>query len=104
MSDQCERLEADRDAWKCNAEADVKDLQSVIKKADNGCLLCVNSYPCKGTECSRFTRMEEARVSPWSKFLGNGYTCNDVDYGIFPVMGNTLCNGCDFENHWHTRE
>ncbi len=98
-----EKLSADRDTWKLRADAALRDLRSVIKHADDGCLLCAHYHPCAGKDCPQYISGTGATDKEGKEYPDFKWSCDDFEYGTCPAMENTPCNGCDFENHWEWR-
>lgn len=96
-------LSVDSDTWKRRAEALERDLHSVIKSVDDGCLLCAHHHPCPGKDCPQYVAGIGATGKDGKEYHDFKWTCEDFEFGTCPAMENTPCNGCDFENHWKWR-
>lgn len=89
--------------WKHRAEAAERDLHSIIRQADDGCNLCRHYQPCMGKDCPKYISGKGATDEGGMEYPNFPWTCEEFDFGTCPLLENTPCNGCDFENHWEWR-
>lgn len=95
--------DSDAAAWKKKYEAVLADLHSIVKKCDDGCVLCVHNHVCQGEKCPKYEKGVGAVGKDGTEFPDFKWSCMDFDWGTCPMMENTPCNGCDFQNHWEWR-
>lgn len=86
--------------WQRRAEAAERDLRSVIKDANDGCVLCIHYHPCAGKDCPQYVAGVGATGQDGKEYPDFKWSCEDFEHGTCPAMEDTPCNGCDFENHW----
>lgn len=90
-------------SWKHRAEAAERDLRSIIKQVDDVCNLCRHNQPCMGKDCPEYFKGKDVPDENGVKDPTLIWTCEDLIFGTCPLLENTPCNGCDFENHWEWR-
>ena len=95
--------DSDAAAWKKKYEAVLADLHSVIKKCDDGCILCAHFHKCQEEKCPEFQTHIGAIDEDGNEYPDLKFTCMDMDWGTCPMVENTPCKDCDFQNHWEWR-
>lgn len=89
--------------WKKKFDALYEDMRSVIKKCDEGCKLCIHNHVCQEENCPKFEKGVGAVGEDGTEHPDFKWTCMDFDWGTCPMLENTPCKDCDFQNHWEWR-
>lgn len=103
MTAELEQAKQERDTWERRGEAVERDLHSIIRYAEDGCLFCAHHLTCAGKDCPRYMSGMGLTDPDGKEYPDWKWTCEDFEFGTCPLLENTPCNGCDFENHWQWR-
>ena len=84
-------------------EAAKADIKMAIKNNDAYCELCKHKVECKGKECPEYIEGVGATDTNGHEFPDFKWSCLDFNFGQCPLLDNTPCCNCDFENNWQWR-
>lgn len=85
-------------------DAALKDMRMLVKNADNGCDVCAHHHVCAGKQCPKYIGGVGVKWSDGSDIPNMRWSCMDFEFGTCPMLQDTPCADCDFENNWKWRD
>lgn len=83
-------------------EAAKTDIKAAIS-SNTYCELCKHYVVCAGRQCPEYIEGVGATNVNGREFPDFKWSCEDFNYGQCPLLENTPCGDCDFENNWQWR-
>lgn len=85
-------------------DASLKDMRTLVKNADNGCDVCAHHHVCAGKQFPEYIEGVGVKWSDESDIPNMRWSCMDFEFGTCPMLQDTPCADCDFENNWKWRD